>query len=255
MIKLTRPSKIPTILLNKGKTQTQKDCNDFDNSKKDYTNGVKKFDFDSSIYGDSSVKNELKKAQHGKCAFCESKITHISYGDVEHFRPKGGFKNDEKDTLSNVGYYWLAYEWTNLLLSCQICNQRYKKNLFPLSNKKSRAKNHKEDISKEKLVFINPYEEDTRNHIGFNKELPFGKTKRGKITIESLGLDRKELNEQRLIKFKTLETINSLILVANNTGNSSLTEIIQAKDYLVSLTNSNSEYSAMIDDAIKANFT
>jgi hypothetical protein len=36
------------------------------------------FEFDGGIYGHRSVKDALREAQHGKCAFCESKIAHIS---------------------------------------------------------------------------------------------------------------------------------------------------------------------------------
>ena len=90
--------------------------------------------FDSGIYGQKSVKDALQKAQHDKCAFCESKITHIAYGDVEHFRPKAGYRQEPKDPLVRPGYYWLAYEWSNLLFCCQLCNQRFKGNHFPLAD-------------------------------------------------------------------------------------------------------------------------
>ena len=32
---------------------------------------------------------------HGKCAYCESKIKHIDYGDIEHILPKN--KNARPD--------------------------------------------------------------------------------------------------------------------------------------------------------------
>lgn len=53
-----------------------------------------------------------------KCAYCESRITSTGYGDVEHFRPKSV-------------YWWLAYALENYLVSCAICNQRFKKDKFP----------------------------------------------------------------------------------------------------------------------------
>ena len=52
------------------------------------------FEFDSSVYGHKTVKKALIEAQHGKCCFCEAKVVHISYGDVEHFRPKGGVSSE-----------------------------------------------------------------------------------------------------------------------------------------------------------------
>jgi hypothetical protein len=69
---------------------------------------------------------------HGKCAYCETSLA-SQQGDVEHFRPKGR-ADDEQDKPMIVlsptganekqrGYYWLAYERTNLIPCYQICNQ------------------------------------------------------------------------------------------------------------------------------------
>ena len=87
-----------------------------------------KFDFDSSIYGDTTVKKSLETIQNFKCCFCESKYKHITSGDVEHFRPKGAYTQGKGPTFPFVrpGYFWLAYEWDNLLVSCEVCNQRKK---------------------------------------------------------------------------------------------------------------------------------
>ena len=54
--------------------------------------------------------------------------------------PKGGTRQtaDEKE-MKVPGYFWLAYAWQNLFLACQLCNQRFKKNLFPLENPDERA--------------------------------------------------------------------------------------------------------------------
>jgi len=58
---------------------------------------------------------------HGKCAYCASKITSIYNGDIEHFRPKGGY--GETNPIKKPGYYWLASDWNNLLFACPFCNQ------------------------------------------------------------------------------------------------------------------------------------
>ena len=129
MIKIHKPASAPKILTGRGKLATQQLCDAFDHQHSS------DFDFDSSIYGAKSVKNKLKLAQNHKCGFCEAKLDHIAYGDVEHFRPKAGYRQKGNDPLQKPGYYWLAYEWDNLLFSCQICNQRYKKNLFPIKTR------------------------------------------------------------------------------------------------------------------------
>ena len=39
-------------------------------------------------YNHAEIKSALIAETHGKCAYCESKIRHVSYGDIEHVMPK-----------------------------------------------------------------------------------------------------------------------------------------------------------------------
>lgn len=61
-------------------------------------------------------------AMHGEsCAYCQGLLTRTSdSGDAEHFRPKSV-------------YWWLAYDFSNYLLSCMACNRYVKKEEFPLA--------------------------------------------------------------------------------------------------------------------------
>jgi hypothetical protein len=72
-----------------------------------------------------NAKNQLKRESHGKCAYCEATTAVVAYGDVEHYRPKSI-------------YWWLAYSYDNYLYACQICNQMYKSDNFPLSPGRTR---------------------------------------------------------------------------------------------------------------------
>ncbi len=81
-------------------------------------------DFKSSRW--KPAKPQLLKESHGKCAYCEADTKVVAHGDVEHFRPK-------------TKYWWLAYCYDNFLYSCQICNQTFKSNHFPISGTKLRA--------------------------------------------------------------------------------------------------------------------
>src|SRR5688572_3095567 len=64
---------------------------------------------------------------YGKCAYCESKVITTSPDYVEHFRPKKGV-NDINNVVITIpsganqvphpGYYWLSYNWENLLPTC-----------------------------------------------------------------------------------------------------------------------------------------
>lgn len=252
MISIKKSKEPPRILRERGKAEIEVLKQEFLQHKADYESGKKKFAFDSGIYGSSSVKKTLIKAQHGKCFLCESKITHISFGDVEHFRPKGGSRQniDEKE-MKVPGYYWLAYAWENLFLACQLCNQRFKKNLFPLENQTQRAASHKDDVNKEKPLFINPETENPEDFISFRGEIPFAVegNARGKTTIEATGIDRVELNDMRLATLKKLKMIYDLASL-----NPQIPESIEAVNYLQKCRESSHEYAAAIRANVKDNF-
>jgi hypothetical protein len=78
-----------------------------------------KREFDSGYW--KKAKKQLKIESGGKCAYCEAPTAVVAHGDVEHFRPKSV-------------YWWLAYCYDNYLFSCQICNQTFKGDNFPLSD-------------------------------------------------------------------------------------------------------------------------
>ena len=60
-----------------------------------------------------------------KCAYCETKYLKNSDNWLEHYRPKSQ-------------YYWLAYEWSNLIPTCTKCN-RIKKAKFPIIDENYRV--------------------------------------------------------------------------------------------------------------------
>ena len=128
-------------------------------------------------YRHRAIKDALAAMFHGKCAYCESKMSHIEYGHIEHFKPKSRFRN-------------LAFEWTNLLLSCPICNgPEYKGDHFP------------EETDGGPLV--NPCDETPAEHFEFvfdpvaKLASVIGKTIRGQTTEKLLGLNRSDLREYR----------------------------------------------------------
>ena len=198
---------LPDILQTKGKEQTEALKTRYDNGERDFSSR----DFDSSIYGNKEVKDALIAIQNYKCCFCESKIGHVSYGDVEHFRPKAGWVQGDEQ-LNRPGYYWLAYEWDNLLLSCQLCNQRYKKNFFPLVNNHQRSLSHHDNIDNESPVLVHPGKDEAEMFITFKEEIPISVNGnvRGRETVSKLGLDRELLNEQRRKTFSMIYDIYNL---------------------------------------------
>jgi uncharacterized protein (TIGR02646 family) len=202
VIRVHKSNMPPAILRNRGRTATETLCAAFDV-------GETEFDFDNSLYAATSVKKALRKAQHDKCAFCESKVSHIAYGDVEHFRPKAGWVQRDGDALTRPGYYWLAYEWANLFYSCQLCNQRFKKNLFPLEEGSLRARSHHADPADEKPLLIDPGREEPERNLGFRAEIayPVDDSAKGQTTIDVLGLNRPELTEVRRDRLRTFRLL------------------------------------------------
>lgn len=251
MIKVRKPAKAPNVLLTKGKKKTKTQRTAYSKSPQDYDTGKKTFKHDSNIYGHETVKEALIVAQHGKCCFCESKIRHIAYGDVEHFRPKSGYRQKPQDKLGRPGYYWLAYDWQNLLLSCQICNQRHKGNLFPLVVPSKRARSHTDDLSQEDPLFVDP-SSNPEKHISFRQEIPFAKngSKKGRATIEALGLGRLLLNERRRERYELLKMLHALASL-----NPPSRESAQAKELLDKAILDSAEYASMVRAAVASGFS
>jgi hypothetical protein len=143
-------------------------------------------------YGDDGVKNQLFKAQHGKCAYCEKREEQAKWRDAEHYRPKSH-------------YWWLAWTWENLLFTCIECNREYKKNQFPLVDETTRLPPEAAPPGDESPLLIDPYapEGDPRAEIVFRRERvqgrerwkPYGVTHRGIETLRICGLDRPGLIE------------------------------------------------------------
>lgn len=160
-----------------------------------------KHDFDNQVYGASTIKNRLKVIFKCKCAFCETNTHAGAHKDVEHFR----FKNH---------YYWLGYEWSNLLLSCQICNRDFKNTNFPLEDESKKVTSHpvnkfceldreacyilSESLKEEKPLLLHPAIDNPKEHIQF---LPNGSVKgispKGIKSVEIYGLERDQLNHKR----------------------------------------------------------
>jgi uncharacterized protein (TIGR02646 family) len=169
MIHVSKPAEpIPAPLNGSGKTE-------FEKAKKlaDKKEPVK---VDFSAYRDPKVKEALLELFNHKCAYCESNFDHVGPGAVEHFRPKGIDRRKNKAPIKEFqGYYWLAANWNNLLLSCTDCNSERghatddedkkismgKQDKFPLSDETKRCYHYNDDIKKEApyVLLINPCEE------------------------------------------------------------------------------------------------
>lgn len=249
MIRIYRPSTGPEVLVTEGDVRRREHEAAVDADRAAFASGAVSCKFDRAVYADESVKETLVAMQHSKCAFCEAKPLHVSDGDVEHFRPKGGVRQSDADPMQRPGYYWLAYAWDNLLFACERCNRRHKKNL-PLVDPARRATSHQSPIVDEMSVFIDPSVEDPEQYLTYREHVPVaidGNT-RGQQTIEALGLRRPHLNadrEKHLASLKILHAVVSLPEVPDSLRNESLALL---KKYVAR----DAEYSLMSRIAVQA---
>jgi uncharacterized protein (TIGR02646 family) len=245
LIRVHRPARVPRVLATRGRAKRTELEAAYDAAPAEYEARALRFAFDSGIYGHATVKRALVEAQHSKCCFCESKVG--MDGDVEHYRPKAGFSQGTGRRIEGPGYYWLAYEWTNLLLSCAICNQRFKRGLFPLGDPVARARSHRGDPSREAPLFIDPSATDPEEHIGFRREIPYpvDGSPRGAATIRALGLDREILNERRRDELKELEVLHELVRMEPDASADLLPLIERSRRILARAVSDEGEFSAM----------
>jgi len=197
----------PAHLIRKGTAQTVLDFFEYQKHTNDYNSGVKKFEAKSSIYNSEHVRLALISLQHGKCCYCETKDVR-SNTDVEHYRPKAAYSETFGGNSKYPGYFWLAYNWDNLFLSCQVCNQIFKNDFFPITDELTRGQVKAFSILNEVAVFIHPSIDEPEYEIGYRESIPFGKTERGAKTIEYLGFGRVETGKDYSAKQKArIETL------------------------------------------------
>ena len=154
-------------------------------------------------YATKEVKRRLNADQHSKCIYCETKLVG-GYGNVEHYRPKAGYTSTPGGKLITPGYYWLVYDWRNLIMSCSECNTSCKKMNFALADESKRDIAGR-DISRESPLLINPATENPDRFLFFRDEIavprltPSGaENPRGRYTIDVMRLnDRRLLLEER----------------------------------------------------------
>jgi uncharacterized protein (TIGR02646 family) len=143
-------------------------------------------------YKNSDIRIALKRIYKNKCAFCEHKVEQYH---IEHYRPK-------------KIYYWLAFSWDNLLMSCATCNQ-YKGTNFEITGTQATYTSNDANLNAinssstnndvlENPKFINP---EVTNPHGLIKFLKNGNIEsddpRFIYTIETCKLDRDHLNDER----------------------------------------------------------
>jgi hypothetical protein len=168
------------------------------------------YEFNSAIWSD--LKEILLKGPfNGKCGYCQSKVGVTSYADADHYRPKKAvtIRQDAKlvavpcGLSTHPGYYWLAYDWHNLIPSCELCNRgEGKVDQFPTKNANRCVDSDDAEAldQAEEPYLLNPYKDDAEAHLRFGEDghvVAIAGDLRGQLSIEVYGLDRDELAKER----------------------------------------------------------
>lgn len=168
----------------------------------------KRYNWPFNFEIDQNLKKYLSKKFHRKCGYCETAINATTSDAIDRYRPNNGVR-DQKEYFQDL-YWWLAFEWDNLVYCCKECNQ-YKANYFPIEGQ--RVRSQMDDIKKEDPLLINPVTDFPEKHFNYSESgeiIPL--TIRGAQTIELLRLNRTFLiNERKKAKIKILESINDII--------------------------------------------
>lgn len=126
-------------------------------------------------YRDPDLKTVLREETKNKCAYCESYISHIYPGDVEHIEPKSA------SSLKRLDY-------DNLTIACWQCN------------------NNKDTYYDILIPIINPFVHDPEDHLIAIGSLVYRKPSDpiGLVTETVLKLNRTHLAEARRERLERL---------------------------------------------------
>ena len=165
-----------------------------------------------SYWLNENVREPLFTLHKGKCCYCERKRDMKRESDIDHYRPKAAVTEDAE----HLGYWWLAYKWSNYLFSCKRCNQSNKKSHFPLLAGSFRASSPEDELADEQPVIINPIDDDPENYLSYDwrdgggvyvKMTGTDCQQRGTRTIDILGLNEASLMEERATDFSLLTLV------------------------------------------------
>jgi uncharacterized protein (TIGR02646 family) len=186
-----------------------------------------------AVFHHDQVHAALERLCERKCAYCEAPAPASTSWDVEHYRPKGRVS----ERADHPGYYWLAYVWENLLLSCELCNRRRKDrptwehaepgttsgkaDRFPLADESTRAMDPLADLAGEARLLLDPTQDDPEEHLTFGltgHAVALQGSAMGRTSIDVYHLNRRRLRTWRQAQIRL-----ALALIERLTRNGSHT--------------------------------
>lgn len=162
---------------------------------------------EKSRYNHADIKEAIVAETSGKCAYCESMVRHVTYGDIEHITPKTSSPE-------------LWFEWSNLTLACDVCNTK----------------------KGDDVEMIDPYSTDPEQRLVFFGAMvwPVPGDEQADLTIRALDLNRSELIGKRK---ERIEYLMALKNSAAKTKDEALRRLLQ-EDFNFELADQK-EYAAL----------
>ena len=206
---------------------------------------------------------------HGKCAYCEKKITSSQHGDIDHFRPKSGVSDLDFNSVriqidgnevDHPGYYWLCYDWRNLLPSCILCNQKSttstgnvigKHTRFPVRSFRACRENEE---NREEPLLIHPAFEDPEEHLEIDSTgvvSARNDSDRGHACIKIFGLNSRDLPNERKERYNIVRIKMGLLFRAVGQGDSCRDEAKGLKLEMQALKEGAGEFTGVAMKAMK----
>lgn len=152
------------------------------------------------LWRDDRLRNWLLQFFNNKCWYTEASES-VSPIHVDHYRPKG--KATELDGNEAVGYWWLAFEWTNYRISGHLINSK-KSDIFPIVEGARANPDDPLSIRFEAPLLIDPLT-DQAWLISYEKD------EDGCIAVPAAGIDEaEELRAVKTIEILGLNRIDKL---------------------------------------------
>lgn len=152
--------------------------------------------FDPAVYRATDVMERLFALFRNKCAFCETAVGAIAPAEVVHLRPVSNAL-DLDGSVAPDHYWWLAYVWGNLFLSCATC-ARVRGTRFPVRAERGRPGSAWPALDREAPLLLDPGRDHPESVLLY---LPDGTVvsddERGRVTCDMFDLNRAALVEAR----------------------------------------------------------
>lgn len=130
-------------------------------------------------YRHAEIKEAVKRDSSEKCIYCESKITHVYPGEIDHLLPASKRRD-------------LSVAWENLGYVCAECNRE------------------KRDYYEPALPLLDPYEDEPGEHLAFYGPMVLWRSgsERGEVTVRELKLHRRPgLLERKKERIEALQVL------------------------------------------------